>query len=240
MAANQSPRTAATPSGGPGNKPLTFRSTTAVIVWVLWLLFAVANWIDLAVQGRDRGALVAAAVLLLATGAGYVTAQRPRVIADDAGITVRNPLRDHRVGWPAVARVDLADLLRVHCDWAQGADGKKRHKIISAWAVHYSRRRQLVADVRARRRALRGDGFGGFGGSRSGHIPFGRAWPYAATPAADAAPEEAEAMRIARLLSELAEREHQGQPEPPASTWSWLAIAALVVPALILLAVSLI
>jgi hypothetical protein len=83
-------------------------------------------------------------------------------------------------------------------------------------------------------------GSGGHDGSRYGNIPFGRAWPYAATPAADAAPEEAEAMRTARLLSELAEREHQDQPEPPTSTWSWPAIAALVVPALILLAVSLI
>src|SRR5690349_22257788 len=102
------------------NEPITFRSTTAVIVWVVWLLFAVANWIDLAVQGRDKGSVIAAAVLLLATGVAYVTAQRPRVVADDAGITVRNPFRDHRVGWPGVTRVDLADVLRVHCDWSEG------------------------------------------------------------------------------------------------------------------------
>jgi Bacterial PH domain len=231
MAANQSPQTAATPSGVPGGKPLTFRSATAVIVWVLWLLFAAANWIDLAVQGRDRGALIAAAVLLLATGIGYVTAQRPRVIADDAGMTISNPLRDHRVGWPAVAKIDLADLLRVHCAWGPGADGKEHHKTISAWAVHFSRRRQLAADVRARRRAGRGNG--------SGYVPFGRAWPYASTPSADGSAEEADALRTARLLSELAEREHPGRAEPPGSTWSWRAIAALIVPALILLAASL-
>ena len=77
-------------------KPQIFRSPTAVVVWVVWLLFAVGNWVDLAVQGRDHLSVVAAAVLLLATGAAYVTAQRPRIIADEAGVTVRNPLRDHR------------------------------------------------------------------------------------------------------------------------------------------------
>ena len=92
-----------------------FRSPTAVVVWIVWLLFAVGNWIDLAVQGRDHASAVAAAILLLATGAAYVTAQRPRIIADETGVTVRNPLRDHRIGWAGVAKVDLADLLRVHC-----------------------------------------------------------------------------------------------------------------------------
>ncbi len=39
----------------------TFRSPTAAVIWVVWLLFAVANWIDLAVQGRDHLSVVAAA-----------------------------------------------------------------------------------------------------------------------------------------------------------------------------------
>lgn len=223
MAANHSPRTAAIPSGLPGNKPMTFRSMTAVIVWVLWLLFAVANWIDLAVEGRDHVALVAAAILLLVTGIGYVTAQRPRVTADDAGISVRNPLRDHRVGWAAVARVDLADLLRVHCQWGPG---QKQRRVLTAWAVHFSRRRQLAAQTRARRTE----------GSRP--VPFGRGWPYASTSSGEGSAEEADALRAVRVLGELADREHQGQPEPPHSAWNWPAVAALVVPALILLLVA--
>ena len=95
------------------DKPQTFRSPTALVVWVVWLLFAVGNWIDLAVQGRDHASVVAAAVLLLATGVAYVTAQRPRVIVDDAGMTVKNPVRDHRISWSAITDVDLMDLLRV-------------------------------------------------------------------------------------------------------------------------------
>ena len=140
-------------------KPQIFRSPTAVVVWVVWLLFAVGNWIDLAVQGRDHLSVVAAAVLLLATGVAYVTAQRPRIIADDAGVTVRNPLRDHRIGWAGVAEIDLVDLLRVHCAWggppgAAPAD-REHHKVISAWAIHYSRRRQFAAEAKARRGARR-------------------------------------------------------------------------------------
>ena len=140
-------------------KPQIFRSPTAAVVWVVWLLFAVGNWVDLAVQGRDHTSVVAAAVLLLATGAAYVTAQRPRIIADEAGVTVRNPLRDHRIGWAGVAEVDLVDLLRVHCAWggppgAPPAD-REHHKVISAWAIHYSRRRQFAAETKARRGARR-------------------------------------------------------------------------------------
>ena len=71
--------------------PQTFRSPTAVIVWWVWLLFAAANLVDLAVQGRDHVSLVAVAILVLATGVAYVTAQRPRILADSAGVTVVNP-----------------------------------------------------------------------------------------------------------------------------------------------------
>lgn len=197
-------------------KPQAFRSPTALIVWVVWLLFAVANWIDLAVQGRDHGSVVAAALLLLVTGIVYVAAQRPRVIADDAGLTIRNPLRDHRVGWAGVAKVDLADLLRVHCD-----GGAAKPRVISAWAVHYSRRRHFALEARARR-------------------------PPRADPAA-----EAEARKVVRLLTTRAAAARAGtaagppvataaaaavpQTEPLTTTWNVRALAALVIPALILL-----
>ncbi len=280
MAANSSP-----------DKPQVFRSPTAVLVWIVWLLFAVANWVDLAVQGRDHASAVAAAILLLATGAAYVTAQRPRVIADETGVTVRNPLRDHRIGWASVTKVDLADLLRVHTEWRDpaGASGGKEHrKVISAWAIHYSRRRQFAAEARARRPI-------GFLGRRSslGFPSGGRGLSYGAVGSAPEASTEAEAEKVVRVLSErataaraeaiwasgaaeaaagtgtaggtgtaagtgteAAARTEAGGPagrttaldaaarpgghlgaEPLKSTWSGRAIAALVIPALILLVV---
>ena len=183
-------------------KPQIFRSPTAVVVWVVWLLFAVGNWVDLAVQGRDHTSVVAAAVLLLATGAAYVTAQRPRIIADEAGVTVRNPLRDHRIGWAGVAEVDLVDLLRVHCAWggppgAAPAD-REHHKVISAWAIHYSRRRQFAAEAKARRGARRS--------TSAFPVGFGRSYGGGtlASDPASASSTEAEAEKIVKLLQEHA------------------------------------
>jgi len=196
--------------------PQVFRSPTAVAVWWVWLLFAVANLIDLAVQGRDHASLVAAAILVLATGVAYVTAQRPRVIADNAGITIVNPVRDHHIGWAGVSKVDLADLLRVHCDAGNG-----RTKIIYCWAVHYSRRRKIAAETKARRAAARSasgrssfgpGGFGGFGGGSGtfggglgtfggGGTGYAGGTGYGSAPASTA---EAEAERIVRVLNQRA------------------------------------
>ena len=191
--------------------PQVFRSPTAVIVWWVWVLFAVGNLVDLAVQGRDRLSLVAAAILVLITGIAYVTAQRPRVIADTAGITIVNPLRDHHIGWAGVTQVDLADLLRVHA--RRGPDDTQ---VIYSWAVHYSRRRKAAAEVKSRRTTARlssgrpsfgtfgmsGGGFGmgaGYGGGGRRGLGYESA---AGGQAASAA--EAEAERIVRVLSEYA------------------------------------
>jgi len=184
--------------------PQTFRSPTAVVVWWVWLLFAAANLVDLAVQGRDHLSLVAAAVLVLVTGVAYVTALRPRIVADSARVTVVNPLRNHRVGWANVTKVDLADLLRVHC---RDRDGD-REKTIDAWAVHYSRRRKLAAETRAHRAAARASS-----GRRSSFGTFGlenfgagrREQGFGSPPGSEAAsPAEAEAERITRVLNEYA------------------------------------
>ena len=240
----------------------TYRSATAVVVWVVWLLFAVGNWIDLAVQGRDHTSAIAAAILLLVTGIAYDTAQRPRIISDEGGVTIRNPLRDHRVAWASVTNVDLTDLLRVHC-----ATEGKRPKVINSWAIHYSRRRQFAAEARSRR------------ANRGRRSAFGLA--YGTQPSSAGASAEAEAEKCVRALSERvtaaqaeavwagstvpiagvsepAQAGAVGRPDaaqafagtignlgetgwlqPVRSTWSWPAIAALVIPALILLLVVL-
>jgi hypothetical protein len=185
-----------------GSGPQTFRSSTGLVVWWVWLLFAAANLVDLAVQGRDHLSLVAAAILVLATGIAYVTAQRPRIIADSSGITIINPLRDHHIGWAGVTNVDLADLLRVHYR------GQGREKVVYSWAVHYSRRRKLMAENRARRTAARASSgrrsaFGTFGlenyGSGSRNPGYGSPPGSEGTSAA-----EAEAERIVRVLNEYA------------------------------------
>jgi hypothetical protein len=259
--------------------PQTFRSSTGLVVWWVWLLFAAANLVDLAVQGRDHLSAVAAAILVMVTGLAYVAAQRPRVIVEDARLTVRNPLRDHRVGWAGVTKTTVTDLLRVHCEWTSQAPGEepvKHTKVIDCWAVHYSRRRQLAAEARARRSTARAVSV-----RTSFGVPVGRSrGGYAAGPA-DSSPE-VEAEKAIRLINEhataaraeavwaggtveIASAEPAGATEGPGSgldepeasggleqlretgwldpltsTWSWPALAAVIVPALILVLVCLI
>ena len=199
----------------------TFRSPTALIFWWVWVAFALANLIDLAVQGRDREALVAAAILVLATGVAYVCALRPRILADSAGVTVVNPLRDHHAGWAMVTSVDLADLLRVRCQ-----RGPDQTKAVYAWAVHYSRRKKMVAQVKASRQAARAAtgrptfGLGSYGGGRLSGYGVSSGGYGRTSAAADATPAaEADAERIVAVLNEYvtaarAEAIYAASPDP--------------------------
>jgi hypothetical protein len=205
-------------------RKLAFRSPFAVAIWWLWALFALGNLIDLAVQGRDHLSLVAAFALLLVTGIVYTAAQRPRIVADDDGLTVANPLRDHRIGWAAVRAVDAVDLLRVRCEWPDG------ERTIYAWAVHSSRRKQLASQLRAESRKSRPHRMmGGFGG-------FAAQAEYES--AADTRHTPPEADQVVTALAAWAEQARSAtprpQPAPPVSNWRWQPIAAIAVPALAL------
>jgi hypothetical protein len=212
----------------------TFRSPAAVAIWWLWMLFATGNLIDLAVQGRDHQSVVAVCALLLITGVVYATAFRPRVIADQAALTVANPLRDHRIDWLAVAGVDTTDLLRVRCEWP--AENGPRHRAIYAWAVHSSHRSRVAAQRRANRRSRQGGaaGFGTFGSV------FGSGAPDAGPPPASLGVNAAHA---AEVLTERAEKARAAAPEghapAPVTTWHWPTVAAVAAPAIALLVATL-
>jgi hypothetical protein len=206
-----------------------FRSPIASVVWWIWVLFAVGNLIDLAVQGRDRLSVIAACTLFVITGIVYATAQRPKIIADDDGLTIINPVRDHRVGWPSVVGFDSTELLRVRCLWTNPDGSDSDMRAIYAWAAHSSRRRRLAEEMRAQRRS-RGGGsrvrFGGFG----------------TPPEVDAPPPAPLGLDLDVVVSTLTDRAEQLKSEavdvrarPPVSTWSWPAIAALVIPVVALL-----
>lgn len=256
------------PGGGPGagrpepgRKPETYRSPLALLIWWVWVAFASANLIDLAVQGRDRLSAVAAAVLLLVTGIAYVAALRPRVTASGEGITVRNVLRDRRIPWSAVTKVDLGDLLRIHCAWPEPAGNEtrgrpstsppalaqQRNTVIQVWAIQSSRRARTLAELR------RGSGRAGLAPRSAGGF---------ARPPEPSGAGHREAERIARTLDERAGHVRAqraldngpGDPEPaheagrptaarpewrpgPVAVWHWPSVAALVLPALLLIIV---
>ena len=206
-----------------------FRSPIATLIWWIWVLFAVGNLIDLAVQGRDHLSVIAACTLLVITGVVYATAWRPRIIADDDGLTIVNPVRDTRVGWPAVVGFDSTELLRVRCLWTAEDGTESDMKAFYAWAAHSSRRRKLAEEMRAQRRSrgggARGVRFGGFG-----------------APAVDDAPPPAPlGLDVDIVVATLTERAEQVRTDadgvrayPPVSSWQWPAIAAVLVPILAL------
>ena len=200
-----------------------FRSTGALILWWLWAVFAAVALADLIVQGSGHSAVVMAVLVAAVTALVYGCAFRPRIVADAGGITVENPLRDHRVPWGTVEKVDAVHAVRVHCVAAPGAS---KGKIINSWAIQSSPRAARAAEYRSRRQAR-----------RLGSAPgYGR-YPAEAQEALRRSPAES----TARQLDERAKRERGagaagGQPE---ARWAWASIAVMVVPLAVLIVVAL-
>lgn len=213
-------------SGAATAKPEVFRSPLAPVVWWVWLVFAAANLIDLALQGHDHFSAVVATILVLITGVAYVTAFRPRVLAGK-DLSIQNPLHDYKVPWASVTSVDLGDSLQVHCQWQEA--GATRTKTLYGWAVHSPKRSRLRAEVRARRRSYR---------SHPQQPPGYAQLP----PQAKTLLGRTDAETIAALLEERMAAARQGD-EPatrPVSRWDWLSVAALVLPAILVVIVSLV
>jgi hypothetical protein len=129
----------------PDSEPEVFRSAGSLILSWAWFVVAVIILVDLAVQGRDHVAVITAAVVLVITGIVYACAWRPKIVADSAGISLVNPVRDYRVPWAAVAKVDVVNAVRVHCTPEPGAE---RGKVLYSWAVQSSPRSARKAALR--------------------------------------------------------------------------------------------
>lgn len=197
--------------------PEVYRFAAPLILWWAWLAFATANLVDVAVQGSARFAVIVGVVLVTVTGVIYACALRPRVVADDAGLKVLNPVRDYQVPWASVLTVDVGDWVRVHC---APVPGSASGKTIDSWALFVPVRTRLKARRRTRDPAL---------WSRYRRLP-GEARSLAALSPAQA---------IALQLDERAARERPRgvEPGPPTASWAWPSLAAMTVPALALIIV---
>ena len=247
----------------PDSEREVFRSAGSIVLSWAWLVVAVITLIDLAVQGRDHDAAITAALIVAISAVVYACAWRPCIVADAAGITVANPLRDHRVPWAAVANVDVVHTVRVHCT---PEPGSAKGKIINSWAVQSS--------PSSARRAARRAGLTGqrprLTRPRSGRVypPPGATPGYGQVPesaqealdrtsaeyTAGRLAERAQHARQARAMKAQAEAVHQASPEAEPSTavadtatgagerpvarWAWGAIAIMVVPIVILIIVA--
>jgi Bacterial PH domain len=193
-----------------------FRLPGAIVAWWAWVIFAAANLIDLAIQGRSHTAAEIAVALAGITGVVYACALRPRVVADSGGITVMNPLRDHRVPWGSVTGVDLAESVQVRYAPPTSPSpftDAPRVKVIHSWALYARGRNRLRSELSQQGRARR-------------RLP----------PSAEAITRQSAAQLMAVQLDQLARdaRERGAPAGPRVVSWAWSAIAAIVVPAIAL------
>lgn len=201
-----------------------YRPAPAVVLWWLWAAFAVANLIDIGVQGHGRTAAVVATVIVLITGVMYACALRPRVVADSAGITIVNPLRDHRIPWSAVSAVDVGETLQVHCQRPGGG----KEKVLHSWAVQRSRRGQAKAELRARRSAMRAQ-----------RQPSYARLPPQARELLNKSQAELTAEALAGRAAAVRAAGEPGQPGAWTAHWAGGPIAAVALPAIALVIVIL-
>jgi Bacterial PH domain len=206
----------------PSARPEVFRRTAPVVLWWVWLGFALFNVVDIAIQGPGgHFVAVVTAVLVAITGVVYACALRPRVIASGAGLTVRNPARDHHIPWGAVEAVDVGDWVRVHCAAAAGGAGAAAGQTIDCWALFAPARSRLRAGRRAQDRAIAS-------GSRVSDEVKGLMSMTAV-------------QAMAKQMDERARQERAaGAPAGrPAVSWDWPSLAAMILPALALIVVAL-
>ena len=205
----------------------TYRLAPPVVLWWVWLAFVAANVADWAVQGTSAGlALTAGAVMLAVTGAVYALALRPRVVADEDGIAVLNPFRDHRVPWTAVRDVDTTEwvLIRAAGD-----------KTICCWALYVSARSRRAANAQPRKSLAMSRLRGVAAEPGTGISPR---LPQQAQYLASLPPARAIAARLDSRAEKARARDGSAGAMVTVS-WAWFPIAAVAVPAVALVIVLL-
>ena len=243
-----------------GNREV-FRLAPPLILWWVWVAFAVANVADFAIEGASaRFAIVVSAILVTITGLAYVLALRPRVIAEPSGLTIVNPFRDHHVPWAAIRAVDTGEWVRVHYAPGEAAadppgpaaaspTSSAASKAISCWALYISARTKrrtaragpMDAPEVARpamrprtRRVVARSGMLAAAGQESGYAENSRL-PEEAKYLASLPAAKAIAVRLDTRAARERARTGPDRENPVTARWAWPPIAAVALPALALL-----
>lgn len=188
-----------------GDKPQVFRSPMGMVLGWTWTALAVFFLVDIAWRGRDLASFVAASVLLLVIGTAYAIGMRPRIVATEDGVRLRNPLRDVWVPWSAVEKVDVTDAVRVH----------SAGRPYRAWVLQTS--------PRARARAMQRNRPG------RDRVPDAVAEQLRGRTPADHAAEQLTEMADSRR----GPAKEAGGATSATVTWFWPAVAGVGVPALL-------
>jgi hypothetical protein len=234
-----------------------YRLVTSQVVWWTWVGLAALSVGDLIIQGHDYVSLKFALGLLTVTGLVFACTLWPKVTADEDGISVQNPLRQFRIPWAAVRGIFLADSVEIQCarssqkkdktvyTWALSSARRGRAKArLHGWQWDHGRRsrppsygqlpdhakelaKMTQAEVMAREmanmseeaKARRGQGQE----DQPGKPWIGEASLNGVSPNGMGA-DEVLAAGPAKAAAAT------GSAEVVTSTWSWPALAAILVP----------
>jgi hypothetical protein len=204
----------------PGGTTL-FRHPAPLVLWWGWVAFALINLYYLIRDGINIHSLRGIALLALITGVMYACTLHARVESDDEGITIFNPVRRHRTPWGALDGIYLGDSVEFCCLRPE----PMKPKTIYSWAL-YSRRRS------AARMKMQRDVFVPKRMAMSGLAP---------AQATSLAREHSSKIMAAELGRRAASaREQAGVGGVLTSSWSWLPVAAIVAPGILLLVAMLV
>ncbi|MGW2310683.1 PH domain-containing protein [Actinomadura luteofluorescens] len=212
---------------------MTIRSTGGRVAAYAWLVFAALNLVDLfvGITGDPDYSLTTVTIaflLLLGCGIAYTVGLRPVIVGDEAGVTIRNPLRDVRAPWGAIRRIEGRNALTVAFAGPDGTELETR-----AWVLQTSPRAQAKAEARAEKEARKGKG------QAQGFDLRGR------TPTAYAAQQLNEMRERQRPKArsgapdKAAKAKAEAEEEGPARgtvRWSVPAVASLAVPLVVIVA----
>jgi hypothetical protein len=194
----------------------TFRHSAPLILWWVWVAFVLWNFYDVAISHPGIHSARVVVVLLFVSGLMYACTLHSRVETDDEGVTIYNPVQHHRVPWGGVEGIYLGDSVEFSCHRTPPL----KDKMIYSWAL-YSRRRS-----RARMQMQ---------SSLFSSVTSRRVSERAPKEAADLARQQAAQLIAAELGNKAKDARAAGAPAGYLrSSWSWLPIAAIVVPAIAL------
>ncbi|MEV5889971.1 PH domain-containing protein [Nonomuraea fuscirosea] len=188
----------------------SYRSRTAFVLAWVWLAFVAFNVVDLIVRYSGKPSLVALAVLGALTALVYAVALRPATVLTEAGLVGRNPFRTTFVPWASIEDVTVSHSINVHHGDEQ---------VLRLWTPMSSARERAKAQRR------------GAPAPQRGRFKTEPTLSKGEQAAAEAFTGKTHADWVGDQIRERAEsaRRRDEQAAPARVTWSYDAIAVLVV-----------
>ena len=125
--------------------PAVFRHPAPLVLWWAWAVFALVNIGYLIADGLTIHTVRAIAVLLAVSGVMYACTLHSRVEATEGGVTIYNPLRQHYAPWTAVTDVRLGQSVEFACVRSSPTAGKPM--TIYSWALYSSSRARARTEM---------------------------------------------------------------------------------------------